>query len=525
MLERVHQLIACARSRPLRAGLLVAGIALLVVLAVSRGFGGEDEGVVHRVVLGTFVQEVSLSGKVVAADDVDLGFSQGGRVSRVYADVGDAVSGGTVLAEVENGDLRATVLQRQAALEREQAALVSLKDGTRPEELAVARSEVRRDEESLAQAHSGVVESVQDAYTTADDAVRNVLDQFIDSPRTDPQVAIIVGDGALENRIENARKTIEGTLIGWQADAFALSASGDISSAVSRSQTNLSAVSALLADASHALNKALPSGSITQSDIDGYKTDVNAARSSVNAALSSLTSAVTSQKSASSALDTSRKNLALKEAGATPGDIAKQEAQVRAAEADVASARAQLAKSMIIAPFAGVVAAIDAEVGESVSAGTSVVSLIGVGKFQVESFVPEINIALIALDNPAAITLDAYGEDAKFAARVVFIDPAETVKDGVSTYRTILEFDAQDERIRAGMTANVLITTQERPGTLMIPVGLVVTEGNSRFAYVQEGEVRVRREVSVGAVSSLGDIEILSGLSEGEIVTSAPESE
>src|SRR3989344_9021992 len=130
--------------------------ALVAVVVLAGGFmlfgGKKAEEQVITVEKGSFVQEVSVSGKVVAAQDVDLGFSQGGRVSGVYAKVGDFVQAGAALAEIENGELRASVLQKQAALEREQASLALLKEGTRSEELDVARSEVESDTVALAQA-------------------------------------------------------------------------------------------------------------------------------------------------------------------------------------------------------------------------------------------------------------------------------------------------------------------------------------------------------------------------------------
>src|SRR3989344_8065600 len=123
--------------------------ALVAVVVLAGGFilfgGKKAEERVITVEKGSFVQEVSVSGKVVAAQDVDLGFSQGGRVSGVYAKVGDTVAKGAALAELENGDLRAAVLQREASLATQRAKLASLKQGTRPEEIAVAEAEVESD--------------------------------------------------------------------------------------------------------------------------------------------------------------------------------------------------------------------------------------------------------------------------------------------------------------------------------------------------------------------------------------------
>ena len=148
--------------------------------------------------------------------------------------------------------------------------------------------------------------------------------------------------------------------------------------------------------------------------------------------------------------------------------------------------------------------------------------MISTGAFQIESYVPEINIALVAVGDKASVTLDAYG-DKKFSASVVSVDPAETVRDGVSTYRAMLQFDAQDPLIKSGMTANVAIVTDVKERVLSVPQGLVVYRDGKTFVRVLVGKSIVEREVALGGVSSLGEAEVLSGLNQGDtIITTLP---
>lgn len=451
-----------------------------------------------------FLQQVSVSGKVVAAKEVDLGFSQSGRITGVYASVGDHVAEGTTLAVVENGDLRAALLQRQAALENQQARLASLKAGTRPEEVAIAQSAVDRDTQ-------GLINAIADAYRAADGAVHNTMDQFISNPRTNPVITFQVSDSNLKTSAESARFAAESMLAQWGSEVSGLGASSDLSAAASRAQSDLSAIVSLLSDANAVINRGIPNTQTSQAALDSYGAAVSAARSSVNASVSAVTAA-------RSALDSSKKTLALKQAGPTDQDIAAQEAQVKSAEADVAAAQAQLQKTIIAAPFSGTVTSVDAKVGQAVSPNTPEVSMISAGAFQIESYVPEVNIAVIKVGNSATVTLDAYGDNTTFAAKVVSIDPASTVRDGVSTYRIVLEFIEADDRVKAGMTANVSIATAQKDSVLSIPQALVVYRDGKAYVQVAEGALTQEREVTVGGVSSLGDIEILSGLSAGDVV-------
>lgn len=512
----MRSLVAYAKANKLVAGALLFAFFVAGIYAFSGN--GTEEYKTVTVERGTFMQQVSLSGKVIAAQDVDLGFSQGGRVSRVYVKVGDVVQAGRTLAETENGDLRAAVLQRQAALETAQADLTAIQNGARPERVAILQAEIHSKTVVLARAQEALVDALKDSFVESEDAVRNVFDQFVDNPRTAPQLKFFVTDSILELRTENARLSIEQELTDWQLDSVAITASGNLSLAISETQGRLEKVRSLLADANAALNRGVPSGTVSESDIAGYITDIAASRSSLNATISSLTSAITSEKNAQAGLEVAKKNLALEQVGGSTEDVAAQAARVKAAEADLASARAQLGKTLITAPFSGTITTVDAEVGESVSSGGGAISMIGKGSLQIESFVPEINLALIAVGNKGTITLDAYGSDVPFLATLVSIDPAETIKDGVSTYRAILEFDVQDQRIRSGMTASVLITTQEKEGVISIPVGAVERKDGKTFAKVLIENEPVEREVELGAVSSMGNVEIVSGLSEGERV-------
>ena len=164
----------------------------------------------------------------------------------------------------------------------------------------------------------------------------------------------------------------------------------------------------------------------------------------------------------------------------------------------------------------------DAKVGEIVSSNTPVVTLMSADTFQIESFIPEINIARVKLEEDAKITLDAYGEDALFYAKVVSIDPAETVRDGVSTYKVKLQFSEADSRIKSGMTANVSIVVFKKENVIVMPRGVIFERDGKKFVQVERGKEISDREVTLGEVSALGQIEISSGLSDGEVVLLNP---
>lgn len=469
-----------------------------------------------------FAQQVTVSGTVVPAREVDLGFSQGGRISRVYTVVGAVVTEGSLIAEVENSDARAVVSSKMAALTQQQANLNLLLSGTRPEQLAVTQSQIESDKSAVTQANQSLLNAIQNAYTTSDDAVRNKIDQFFLNPRSNsPQLSFTTSDSQTQVTTQNDRLFVEAMLVQWQKDMQVLSASSANVSAALKAQENLTSVIKILTDSNAALNTAITNEAVSPTQIAGFITNVASARAGVNTAMSTITSAVSAQKSAEATLAKNIKALALEQAGATTQSVDVARAQVQAAQADLQNAQAQLLKTQIVAPFTGVISTLGAKRGAIASPNTPVVSMISRGIFQIESSIPEVDIANVRVGNLASTTLDAYGPSVHFSARVALIDPAQTVVNGVSTYKTTLVFDADDERIRSGMTANVTIQTGGVPNAIVIPRGAVYDYLGQKTVQLKLDDTVISRSVTLGQ-SSLGNVVVTSGLSGGEVLILNP---
>lgn len=468
----------------------------LIFVAVGSYFyfgNGNGSGGMLTISRGDFMQRINISGSVVSAKNVNLGFAESGRIAGVYAKVGQKVYAGAVLAETENGDLVATLAKAKADLD----ALLS---GTRPEEIAVASV-------SVANAEVALVDTIKSAYTASDDAVHNKMDSFFTNPRTDPKLSFIVSSVSLKSAIESDRFVVESTLLKFVLLTKNLT-SANASDSARQTQSYLAQITTLLADANSALNQGVPDSTTTTTTLSSYATTLATARTSVNSAVASLTNAM-------SALDSALKNLELKNAGSTDDAVVAQRAVV-------ANAQSALAKTYVVAPFSGVITKMDAKVGAAASPTESLISMQSDGIFQIETFVPEVAIANVAIGNDATITLDAYDSSIEFGAKVVAVDPAETMKDGVPAYKTTLSFLNADPRIRSGMTANVVITTGVLNNSIVIPIGAVIDKSGIKYVSVFSGEKTINREVVTGISPALGQIGILSGLSDGDIILLTP---
>jgi multidrug efflux pump subunit AcrA (membrane-fusion protein) len=152
------------------------------------------------------------------------------------------------------------------------------------------------------------------------------------------------------------------------------------------------------------------------------------------------------------------------------------------------------------------------------------VSIISDKNYEIEVNVSEVDIAKIKSGDTAIITLDAYGDETEFYATVTSIEPAETIIEGISTYKVKLQFNEQDEQIKSGMTANIDILTAKKENVITIPQRAIITKAGQKIVRVIE-DVPEKNLININEVivktglrGSDGRIEILEGINEGDEV-------
>lgn len=119
-------------SRKKRVPAVLAGVLVLALLAwgLVRAFQPVPEALQGQIE----AQEVNVSSKVP------------GRVGRVHVQLGQAVSRGQLLFELDSPEVRAKLVQAQAAREAADAVARKAQAGARPEEIAAARANWERAE-------------------------------------------------------------------------------------------------------------------------------------------------------------------------------------------------------------------------------------------------------------------------------------------------------------------------------------------------------------------------------------------
>jgi membrane fusion protein, macrolide-specific efflux system len=229
----------------------------------------------------------------------------------------------------------------------------------------------------------------------------------------------------------------------------------------------------------------------------------------------------------------------------------KNNAEVAAAQADVDAKRAvledfqrQLDDTTLISPAEGTVAVVGGRIGEEVPGGGSnrggfdasalsrppnaqapgsvstraggFVTLTDLGTTEVRARFSEADTAKIAAGQAAKVEFESLGQ--QLTARVVRIDPIETVVANVVTYTVTLLLDKKLEELKPGMTGNVDVIIAQKQNVLRLPVTAInPRNGRATVQVVGPDEKLETRQVTTGLKGD-DDIEITSGLSDGDRV-------
>lgn len=556
--------------------------------------------------MGDLTQTVSETGTIKPEKELDLNFAAAGRIAVVNVKIGDTVTGGTVLAELDKSDLLIKLKEAQARLSIARAQLSKLVSGASTEDKAVAQANYEsalkdlettnvKTQEAVNQAekdsqniNNSSSKAVSQARTTLDNAKKTyqkAIDNKQNSLITSLQNKLPVASTGLDaiNRYL-LDVDISGSFSKKNSSYLALTnttynsaknllnlAQSDVPTAANTEVSYQRAISALneslraLTYCFSALESSIDSPNFTQTEIDAakatisaqqtavsaaittleankqawddaviaYETNVNAASAALDEAITKTANALTNALSnreqlmsaAQSRLSVAKAQLNKTLAKARVEDVMLEQGQVRQAEANVDLINNQISNNRIIAPNDGVITKIAYQAGEQAVPGQAVIGMIANNNFSIEIDVSETDIAKVKIGNKASVYLDAFGEDVEFEALVNFVEPAETIIQGVTYYKVKISFTPSGEReIKSGMTATAKIITDSRQNIVMIPARAVIEQANIKIVKTLKDQVVKENQVQLGMSGDNGLVEVISGIASGEEVITSTKS-
>lgn len=235
-------------------------------------------------------------------------------------------------------------------------------------------------------------------------------------------------------------------------------------------------------------------------------------------AKSGVTSAEQELKNAERDLERARR---LAGAGAvSPRDLEVSESQHAGAQARLEAARAQqssageqLGRTTVKSPIAGVVSERAVNVGDVVSPGAPMFTVIEPSSLRLQGSVPASAVGTLQIGTPVTFEVQGYA-GRTFDGTVERIAPA--VDPATRQIPILVSIPNEGHTLIAGLFAEGRVATEQRQG-LVVPVDAVDTTGPVPFVLrVKDGKVE-RAEVALGVHDEAGELyEITSGVDAGD---------
>lgn len=171
---------------------------------------------------------------------------------------------------------------------------------------------------------------------------------------------------------------------------------------------------------------------------------------------------------------------------------------------------------IVRAPADGVVFNLPRRVGEPVGEGQLVASVSDPDHRGVRVRVDQPDLPRVAVGQRLVVSFDGLPQR-RWNGKVTLVSPGLREIDGRQVGEILGEISDSASRLPPNASVNVELVVGEKKGALVVPRGAVGRDGERRFVWVlADGRAR-RRVVTVGLIAP-NDVEIVSGLSEGERV-------
>lgn len=444
-----------------RRGLsIMAGVLLAILL------GGLVFAATHRqprvtyqfqqVTQGNLAITVSATGPVQSGTYNLIFSGQGGKIDEIDVAIGQKVTKGQKLAQLDTTLLQDAVNQAQVAVNNAQANLNAAIDAA---------------SNSVGQSNA----NVSAARTALADAKTNQAQVLAQS-----QASVDAAQTALDNAQTNL------TQVTTTANAQIQSATDTYNTVKLANQNCPTPLTPTCQQALDTFNQAVAQAN---SSITTAQAQVNTAQAQLTQAKAT---ASANNTAAQNQVNTAQGQLATALAGVNVSGSSGQ-SQITAAQAQLNSAQTQLTQAQdnlnnatLIAPHDGTVTIINGTVGGTpgasatgstagTTAGGAFIQIVDLSALQVQANVNEADTAHLHVGETATFTVDAYNNQ-QFTGTVSAIPPIGQIISNVVTYPVSIDVDPQSlqgAQLLPSMTANVTINAIQHNNVLQIPVNAV----------------------------------------------------
>jgi len=504
-----------ARRPSLRA---LGALAFVIVVVIGAILGGafDSSGSGYRTAAASTQNvDAALSGVATIEPTLEatIAFPMTGTVASVGVKIGDKVSAGQALAQLDTQSLTQTVDQDKNTLAQDQLALSRALSGQ------VGSTS------GLGGAGAGLGGAGAGSGGTG---TGNASGTSWVAPSATPRLELVSVRSAASNPALAAAQ--QAVLAAQQAvDKAQATAQGAVNAAVTACQKDLSvpanatacttAVQTLNGDET-AVQNALSALTAASNNLDQIISQLPSPSASSGTGSGAGAAGSGSGRSGSGgAVAGGRTGAAT--AAPTAADLSADQAAVDAAFANVGVAEQALAQATLTSPIAGTVDAVNIMAGQSVTAASSTANIVvqGSGSYQVSTTIGVDNIPHVAVGQSASVVPD--GRHKTLSGKVSSISIVPNSTSALSTtYLVVVALNDRNVTLGNASTGTVTIITQHAKSTLAVPTSAVTTSGTTSTVEALVGGTVRRTVVHVGVVGYEWT-QITSGLKKGEQVVLA----
>jgi len=459
------------RNKRLAMTMLLA-VAVLASACQANATATPQQLSTATVSRGSLQATVSAAGTIAAHAQVTVQFQNSGQIKTVNVKAGDKVKAGQAMASLDTTDVEVAVALAQAGLDMAQARLATAKKSPLPSEIKAAEAALASAQAALRAAQNKTAH-LGDQLTIEQANVDNVAQRLSDAQGTYSNLIETMPSGARGRRAPYVPPAGQE----WSSQKAAL---------------------------------------------DNAQIDYQIAVANYNLAAANVNDSSVQQAAAQVA--SARANLDNLKNTPAPEDVQVAELAVKQAQISLDQAKANMKKSQLIAPFDGVVADLNIQVGQQSSASAQPVILVDLSRLEAQVNVGETDLPRVKVGEAVQVTFDALPGQT-YTATVTEVALVGTTTQGVVNYPVTVALDKPDtstslsasQQIRPGMTANVTIVVEQRDNILLVPNRAVKTSGKQKIVTVIKDGKPAPVNVTLG-MSSDTQSEVTSGLNEGDVV-------
>jgi membrane fusion protein, multidrug efflux system len=184
------------------------------------------------------------------------------------------------------------------------------------------------------------------------------------------------------------------------------------------------------------------------------------------------------------------------------------------AAARVREDEAKLAKTIIFAPFNGILGLRMISPGAYVKAGDDVVRLENMDFLKLDFRVPEIYVSKLKTQQTVSVRTDAFPNEV-FQGRIYAVEP--NIDEKTRTLLVRAEVPNKEAKLRPGMFGRVSVQLDKRDNAAIIPEQAIWPQGRDSFVYKVVDGNAVLTKIEIG-IRRPGEVEVTQGLAANDMV-------